>query len=118
MNAAQMKRLEPFLRKKSARQRVILALVVEGHEVTALEAWTVADLRAAELPSSLTFYRDQLLEERGKVDKSAPAFCYPNGLQLRAHDFYRILRQATTRVMGEPAAPAAFRDYVRKGEKV
>ncbi len=113
---AQMKRLEPFFVRAKARQRIVLALIANNHDIPELEGWTMQDLIEVELPPALASYRQQILDEyRGSDDPvSSPAFRYPNGKEFKLHDFHRIVRQATERVMGYATGPEEFREYVNQ----
>lgn len=113
MKETEMQRIEPFFVKARARQRVLLTLIANGHDVRELEKWTLHDLKQADLPVFLSVYRQQILEEAGAGGEQRPAFAYPNGAAFKSYDIYRIIRQATKRVMGEEAGPAELRAYVK-----
>jgi hypothetical protein len=113
LNKKQYQRLEPFLHRKSARQRVILYLIAQGYTFNELIAMTVRALRAMELPVEMQVYRDDMLNGH----KSGPAFLYPSGNPLRATDYRRLVQESAGKVLGRPMSRAAFRAYINSPSK-
>ena len=104
-------RLLPFLRHRSAPQRVILYLIADGYIVPQLIAMDVPMLRALDLPVEIAVERDELLE--GRTD--GPAFVYPSGRPLPHTQFYRIVRLAGQSALRQPMSQEMFRTYVQRG---
>ena len=113
MNKKQYQRLEPFLHRKSARQRVILYLIALGYTFNELKAMTVRALRAMEFPVEMQIYRDYTLSGL----TSGPAFLYPSGNPLRATDYQRLVQQSTEKVLKRPMSREAFRVYINAASK-
>ena len=109
MTKQQYERLQPFLHRKSARQRIILYLFADGYTVPDLVKMTVPGLHALELPPVMTTYVDEMLENR----KNGAAFQYPNGLAIPHTGFYRLMRAAAKRAVGRPMSVQQFRAYMR-----
>ncbi len=114
MNKEQTRRLEPFLHRKSARQRVILYLLAGGYTVGQLVAMRVSALRTLKLPIEMQVCRDEMLEGRS----SGRAFLYPNGTPLPHTAYYRIVRGAAEKVLGRPMSQELFRAYIQSGKRV
>jgi len=103
-------RLQPFLYRKSARQKIILYLIAAGYSVPDLIKMDVSTLRAQALPIDLAVLMDEFLVGR----KSEPAFRYPNGKAMPHTAFYRIIRNASKKVTGKPMTQVQFRAWIRK----
>jgi hypothetical protein len=108
MNEQTYLRLLPFLKKKAARQRLVLYLIAEGLTVAALARMTVPELQALELGFDMEVTRDEVLEGR----QSGLAFVYPSGRAIGAPYFYRLLRTAATVTLGHPMSQEQFRRYL------
>lgn len=113
MNKEQTQRLEPFLHRKSARQRVILYLLAEGFTVGQLVKISVPALRTLKLPIEMQVCRDEMLEGRSRGN----AFLYPNGTPLPHTAYYRIVRGAAEKVLGRPMSQELFRAYIKSEKK-
>ena len=113
MNKDQHQRLEPFLYRKGARQRLILFLIAEGFTVSRLVAMTVAQLRALALPVDFEVCRDEALNARQADDR---AFCYPNGATVPHSAYYRLMRQTAQKVLRRPMSQESFRAYMQSPE--
>ncbi len=106
-----LERLEPFFKRKSARQRVILFLLAEGYSVGEIVRLSARELKAIDLPDGLIIYRDELLDQL--EDLKGPAFLYPGGRVMSHTDIYRILRQASTMVYERPMSVQQFQDAMK-----
>jgi hypothetical protein len=113
LNKEQTQRLEPFLHRKSARQRVILYLLAEGFTVGQLVTMSVSALRTLKLPIEMQVRRDEVLEGRSR----GSAFLYPNGTPLPHTAYYRIVRGAAEKVLGRPMSQELFRAYIKSEKK-
>ena len=101
-------RLQPFLHRKSARQKIIPYLIAAGYSVPDLIKMNVPTLRA--LPIDLADLTDEVLEGR----KNGPAFQYPGGKEIPHTAFYRSIRTAAKRATGKPMTQVQFRAWLRK----
>jgi len=113
LNKEQYQRLEPFLHRKSARQRLILYLLAEGYTVGRLVKMSVSAMRALRLPIEMQVCRDEVLEGLS----SGHAFLYPNGKPLPHTAYYRIVRGAAEKVLGRPMSQELFRAYIKSAKK-
>ena len=102
--------LQPFLHRKSARQKIILYLIAAGYSVPDLVKLDVPTLRSLALPIDLAVLMDEFMEGR----KSGPAFRYPNGQAMPHTAFYRLIRATTKKVTGKPMTQDQFRAWIRK----
>jgi hypothetical protein len=114
MRQDHFERLEPFLYRKSARQRIILYLFARGLSVADMASMTPAALRELRLPDSLDIYREEMLNEQPKAKY---AFVYPNGNHIPPSAYYRILRESTEKVLGRPLSLDTFKTYISTGHK-
>lgn len=103
-------RLQPFLHRKSARQKIILYLIAAGFSVPELVKMNVSTLRHQVLPIDLAVLMDEFLDGH----KSVAAFRYPNGNRMPHTAFYRLIRTAATKVTGKPMTQDQFRAWIRK----
>lgn len=109
--------LRPFFHRRGARQRLILYLIAIGTRVPALCRFTVKDLKALKLPDEIIIYRDQSLDLLEIETDDAPAFTYyPSGRVMKHSDFYRIVSQATSHVLGYPLSHKQFAAYIQEQE--
>ncbi len=108
-------RLEPFLLRKGARQRLILFLMACGKSVPDLVNFTVSDLNATDLPDELSLYRDEVLDMLGDSKANAPVFVYPSGKPMMHTDFYNIIRRATGAIFDRPLSTQEFHTYIKRG---
>ena len=113
MTKEQYKRLEPFLKSKSARQRVILYLLAIGYAVSELIELRVNDLRELKLPVEVQVYRDEVLISQ----KSGFAFVYPNGNQLPPIAFNKLVRATAEKVIGHPMSTELFKSYIQSAKR-
>lgn len=101
-------RLQPWLFRKSARQRVILFLIADGYTVGDLTKMTVAELKQIKLPPEIDVDRDNFLEGR----TSGAAFVYPQGNTIPHTNYYRLIRTTSVKVAGRPMSQEKFRDHI------
>lgn len=105
-------RLQGFLHRRSARQRVILYLLADGHTVADLVRMTVERLRARRLPTEIAVARDEFLAGRTR----GPAFRFePSRTPLPHNAFYRIVRSAACAAVGYPMSQEGFRAHIQSG---
>lgn len=111
VDKAFMDRLAPFIYRKSARQRIILYLIAQGYDFETLSKLTVADLKAIHIPETndLCISQNQLLSALKDEDL---LFTYPNGRKMGQSDFFRILTQASSTVLGKSITVDEFRIYL------
>jgi hypothetical protein len=106
----QMERLEPFLKHKRARQRIILYLLADGSSVHDVVKTTKRVLLDTVFPEELEIFVEQVADEIPELNDGA--FCYPGGAFFKTQDIYRIVRQATEGLLGKPLKVVDFRQYV------
>ena len=107
----QIERLNEFTFHKHARQRVLLYLLSDGYSIQDVIDIKVSTLKSLDLHSEYDLFREEMLESCD----SGLAFKYPGGKEFKTQDVYRIIRQATSRVMDRPLKLVEFKEYVRKG---
>lgn len=110
MDRLTFQKLMPFMKKKAARQRLILYLIAEGLTVSALARLTVMELRALPLDFDMDVTRDEVLEGR----EAGLAFIYPSGRPIGAPYCYRLLRISATVVLGHPMSQEQFRCHLEE----
>ncbi len=113
MNAKQFASLAPFLRHKSARQRVILYLLADGYRIDKLIGMRASALAALELPEDIDVARDEVLD--GKSRKG-PAFVYPNGAVLPTSAYQRLIRQAGKKALNRAFSRDDFVKYIHSSK--
>jgi hypothetical protein len=106
-------RLQPWLYRKSARQRLILYLIAEGYTVGDLTRMKVGDLRQVKLPPEIDVDRDNILHGR----TSGHAFIYPNGKLIPHTAYYRLIRSTSNKVTGRPMSQEKFRVFINSTDR-
>jgi hypothetical protein len=99
-------RLEPFLHRKSARQRLILFLIADGYTVVDLVGMRAFTLHTLKLPIEMSVYRDEALANH----TNSMAFIYPNDKPLPHTAYYRLVRDFTLRTLKLPIEMSVNRD--------
>ena len=112
MTDKEYERLVPFLHRKSARQRLILYLIADGHRVVDLVAMRTFYLRNMELPVEMSVVRDEALAEK----TFDTAFTYPGGKPLPHTAYYRLIRETAEKVLDRPMSQEQFRHYIQTGK--
>lgn len=110
MNSEAYERLEPFIYRKSSRQRLILYLIADGYTVADLVNMDVPQLFSIKLPVELDVTRDEVLTGR----TSGSAFAYVNGKRLPHTSYYRLIRSTCEKVLKVPMSQEKFRTYINK----
>lgn len=107
----QIERLQPFLLRKGAAQKVGLFLLGAGEcTVPDLVKMTVPQIRAMCLPVEIGVYVDEMLDDR----KTGPAFQYSSGTVKPYTYWHRLVRTAAEKAVGRPMSAQQFRAYITK----
>jgi len=108
-----MDQLQLFLYRKSARQRIILYLMARGYRFDELSKMTADELKSIEVPNELglCIAKNQVLSA---TNENNLVFSYPNGRKMGKGDFFRILTQASMKVLGRSITVGEFQSYVNK----
>jgi len=119
INKEQLMRLNKFLNRKHARQRIILYLLANNYSIKQICEMKFKELDSLTINLELNSYREEIKSIAIYNDKYNPnklAFTYPGGLSFTPQDIYRIVRQATKIVFGESRSIDDFVTHVRKNE--
>lgn len=95
----------------SARKAIVEYLLSKGATVDELKATPMAKLGDFDVPTELRSERDLL----AKTANNRIAFTFPSGKSFAHTDFYKIIRNTSTKVLGKKLTQTAFRDYITKG---
>lgn len=110
LKETQWARLQPFLRFRSARQRVILYLIAAGYTVGEITRFTRKDLFKLPVHVDVSVWRDEMQEE----DKdSLLAFVFPSGKPLTHTYLYRLIRASAMKATGRPMSQEQLRMFIR-----
>lgn len=112
MRKEEFERLQPFLHRKSARQRLILFLIADGKKVGDLVSMRTFFLKKMDLPVEMSVNRDEALAD----SNSDMAFVYPNGKVIPHTSYYRLIRQTAEKVLDRPMSQEQFRQYIQQGK--
>ena len=105
-----MDKLKPFLYRKSARQRIMLFLMAKGYDFEALASMTTLELKDISMPDDdLHISKNQVLSSIAEGDL---VFAYPGGRKMGEGDFFRVLTQASMKVLGKSVSLSEFQDYI------
>lgn len=110
LKESQWGRLQPFLRFRSARQRVILYLVAAGYTVGDITRLTRKELFKLPVHIDVSVWRDEMQEEN---KNSLLAFVFPSGKPLTHTYLYRVIRAAAMKAVGRPMSQEQLRHFVR-----
>ena len=107
----QWSRLQPFLRFRSARQRVILYLIAAGYTVGDITRMTRKELFKLSVHVDVSVWRDEMQEG---FKNSVIAFVFPSGKPLTHTYIYRLIRAAALKAVGRPMSQEQLRTFLRR----
>jgi hypothetical protein len=102
-------RLQPFLKRREVRQRLMLYLLAANFTVGELVKLTRKELRGLSLHPEMATARDEMFElfPQGEL-----AFVFPSGDPMKHTNIYRIIRTASQMVTGIGMSQEQFREYL------
>lgn len=115
LSTAQWNRLQPFLVRKGARQKVILYLLASGYQPGELCAMKAVQLKQITMPSDIAIWREQVLE---CLDPKGLAFVYDNSGKALLHTaYYHLISQVSNKTLGTTLTYKEFRTYIISDER-
>ena len=111
VSAKRWARLQPFLKRREVRQRLMLYLLAADYTVGELVTLKRKALRSLSLHPDMVTARDELFElfPAGEL-----AFVFPSGNAMKHTNIYRIIRTATQIVTGVGMSQEQLREYLDK----
>lgn len=114
LSAAQLNRLQPFLVRKGARQKVILYLFALGYQPGELCVMKVNELKSITMPADIALWREQILESHTK----GLVFVYENsGKPLLHTAYYHLISQVSNKILGKTLTYKQFRAFINTGKQ-
>lgn len=109
VSARRWERLQPFLKRREVRQRLMLYLLAADYTVGELVKLTRKELRSLPLHPDMSTARDEMFELFPEGDL---AFVFPSGDPMKHTNIYRIIRTATKIVTGIGMSQEQFREFL------
>ena len=105
------KQLEPYLKHKSAKAKVVLYLLAKGYDYQMISDLKIKDLREMINNASniIQLPIKELLEEVSNREDIDNVFTYDNGRRFGKEEAKRILYSSTSKVDGEKKTISEFR---------
>lgn len=110
LTATQVRKLEPLLNRKSARQRLLLYLLADGMSPEDILAMDVVRLRKTNINNDFDVVVEQVLLEV----PDGLIFVFPGGQPLSLKRVLHVLHTTTKRHLNKSLTISEFGKYIRK----